>query len=150
MEVDLDGRRMRPVFGLRFLLPLVAAAPAAAQQPCASAVDSTAAPAVRIHARALVGELRFTSEPRADVAVGGCPAANAIDVIIRDNLPRPVQAGTTYRDVAIGIEIRTSLSVLCASALKSLLSEASTPAAARMARLCGDTSPPDTTGQRSP
>lgn len=117
----------------------ILAAPAAAQERCppAEAAAGAAAegrgPTVLIRATAEIRELRFDSQPRAEVRTGGCAAAeNDVVVTERVNLPDPVEPGVTYRDVRIGVEIRARLDVVCLSAL------ADDPA---LAALCGAAAP---------
>jgi hypothetical protein len=105
-------------------------------------------PSVQILARARIGTLRFTSSPRAHAAVGGCGVAEPIDVTIRENLPAPVEPGTTYHDVDVAIEIRTSLRVLCSGALQSLLrADATGDGAGRLRRLCAASPEPARDGR---
>lgn len=97
---------------------VLAAAPAAAQDGCArpgagAAADSGQAPAVAIRAAADLRELRFETQPRTSVGTTGCAGVQGVRVTERVNLPRPVQPGTAYRDVRVGVEIRAHLDVAC-------------------------------------
>jgi hypothetical protein len=133
-----------------FALAFLPASAVSGQVACPPAADSTVQPLVRIHAHARVGELRFTERPVASAAVVGCGFAEPIVVTIRENLPRPVEPGVTYRDVDVAIEIRTSVAVLCSPALQSLLrAQGAGAAGSRLAALCPANSP-DTTRMRLP
>jgi hypothetical protein len=119
-------------------MPVVAAAPAAAQDGCARpgpavAADSARAPTVLIRATADLRELRFDARPRTEVRTPGCAELDGVTVTDRVNLPDPVEPGVTYRDVRVGVEIRAHLDVVCLPAL------AADPA---FAALCGSAAPP--------
>jgi hypothetical protein len=99
------------------------AAPAAAQE-CAlpggltgAPADSVRPPDVRIVASVSARELRFDSEPRAELRLNGCPVPDSAFVTERVNLPERVEPGVTYRDVRVGVEIRAWLNVQCLPAL---------------------------------
>jgi hypothetical protein len=97
---------------------VLASAPAAAQDGCGrlpslGGADSAGGPLVRIRAQATIRELRFESQPRAEVRTLGCAGLDSVVVTERVNLPDPIEPGVTYRDVRVGIEIRASLDVAC-------------------------------------
>lgn len=135
---------MRGAIGTMVAMACVlGAVPAAAQAGCvlsplAAGADSARAgggraPDVLIRATVTAAEVRFRTQPRASVRVPGCAGLDSVVVTERVNLPDPVQPGVTYRDVRVGIEIRTHLNVLCAPAL------AADPA---FAALCAAATPP--------
>jgi hypothetical protein len=102
--------------GVLAAMLVLAAAPAAAQEECAvtpAAADSGRGADVVVRASASIRELRFESRPRTRVRTAGCAALDTVVVTERVNLPDPVEPGVTYRDVRVGVEIRTSLSVVC-------------------------------------
>lgn len=98
------------------------AAPAAARaqaasQPCAdSARADTAGAVVVIRASMEADEVTFRTEPRASARVAGC-AGPTVRVVERRNLPERVEAGTTYRDVRIAVEIVGRVEASCLAAL---------------------------------
>jgi hypothetical protein len=95
-------------------------------------------------------ELRFNSPP--DARIRFCWGSDSLHVIERRNLPSPVVAGTTYRNVFIAAELRAYLNAECLS--ERLGVSDSTPSSASN-RSCGalrlnaaaarGTRPPDTT-----
>ena len=109
-----------------------------ARAQCAPA-DSTAPPLIRIEARAQAAELSFARAPDAGVRVEGC-ATNAVNVLVRANLPEPVTPGVTYRAVDVHVEIVAHASALCSPVLLELI-ESST-AQPRLAALCAARQPP--------
>ena len=92
------------------LLVLLAAPAAGQAAACPAPGDSARPPDVVIIASAQIAELRFESAPRLRLTTLGC---DSVRVTERRNLPTPVQPGVTYRDVGIGIEIRSWLNVQC-------------------------------------
>jgi hypothetical protein len=114
--------------------------------PRAAPADSTARPDVVIVASAQIDQLRFESAPRAELRLFGC---DTLVVTERRNLPKPVQPGVTYRDVGIGIEIRSWLNVQCLlPALTRAGQGAATDSLRALAALCSPT-PADST-RRAP
>lgn len=101
----------------------VLACPAAAQECAApprlnaAPADSARRPDVLIVASVTARELRFESEPRAELRLNGCPVPDSAFVTERQNLPERIEPGVTYRDVRVGVEIRAWLNVQCLSAL---------------------------------
>jgi len=90
----------------------------AAPVPCAadSAWADTAGAVVVIRASFTAEEVTFRSEPRASARVAGC-AGPAVRVVERRNLPERVEAGATYRDVRIAVEIVGRVEAACLAAL---------------------------------
>src|SRR5687767_4924936 len=74
-------------------------------------------------------EVRFATQPRVRVRL--CWAGDTLTVVRRDNLPTPVVAGTTYRNVFVAVELLGRLNAGC------LLDRLATRAPANRAR--GDT-----------
>ena len=102
-------------------LVLVCLAPSAAQgqarPACAdSARADTAGAAVVVRASVAIDEVTFRTRPRAGARVNGC-AGPAVRVLERRNLPERVEAGATYRDVFIAVEIVGRLEAACIAAL---------------------------------
>jgi hypothetical protein len=56
-------------------------------------------------------EVRFATQPQ--VRVRFCWAGDTLTVVRRDNLPRPVVAGTTYRNVFVAVELLGRLNAEC-------------------------------------
>lgn len=56
--------------------------------------------------------MRFASQPRIQVELCG-GVLDSVRVLERRNLPDPVQAGVTYRDVFIAVEILGHLNAEC-------------------------------------
>jgi hypothetical protein len=121
----LDGilMRLRWTALMAAMLTVLACAPAAAQACAGIPVNADSAraqgrkPDLLIVASVSAREVRFESEPRAEVRLNGCAALDTVIVTERTNLPDPVQPGVTYRDVRVGIEIRGWLNVECVAAL---------------------------------
>jgi hypothetical protein len=119
------NRRWRISLGLAALFaPMGAAAqiaadiaPRTACPPTAEADSTRPAPDrppdVIIRASVTARTLRFTTRPRADVRAIGCGALDSVIVTERVNLPDTVEPGVTYRDVRLGIEIRSWLDMRC-------------------------------------
>jgi hypothetical protein len=57
-------------------------------------------------------EVRFASQPRIEVRLCG-GLGDTVRVVERRNLPKPVVAGRTYRDVSIAVEILGHLNAQC-------------------------------------
>ncbi len=83
-------------------------APTSSPAPSApSATSSTAstAPDLSITARVTARELRFDVVPNPSVEFTGQPRRETVWEADRENLPRPVQPGVTYRDSGIRLRI---------------------------------------------
>lgn len=76
------------------------ATPCPAPRSLAASTDS-AKPDIAIRARVEMRELRFDSSPQMSLQVFGCPQVDTSRVVVRTNLPQPVQPGVTYRNVVI-------------------------------------------------
>lgn len=131
--MDLDSGRSKipraPVeplsepstLALRCCLALLAAAActpagrAAAQAgpACPPASDSARAPDLVASASVQAEELRFRTPPRAAARVTGSAPGDTVRAAERRNLPRPVQPGTTYRDVYVSVEVLGHLGAEC-------------------------------------
>ncbi|HEX6369020.1 MAG TPA: hypothetical protein VF006_08805 [Longimicrobium sp.] len=115
--------RLRRTGSMAAVLAALACAPAAAQECAGIPVNADSAraqgraPDLLIRASASARELRFQTQPEAEVRLTGCAALDTVIVTERTNLPHPVQPGVTYRDVRVGIEIRGWLNVECVAAL---------------------------------
>ncbi|NUQ21429.1 MAG: hypothetical protein HOQ09_10760 [Gemmatimonadaceae bacterium] len=80
-------------------------------------------PAIILRASASAREVRFASQPQIVVRLCG-GTFDSVRVIERRNLPSPVAAGTTYRDVYIAVEILGHLDAAC---IASKLGASTTP-----------------------
>jgi hypothetical protein len=115
--------RLRRTGSMAAVLAALACAPAAAQECVGIAVNADSAraqgrrPDLLIVASVSAREVRFETQPQAEVRLTGCAALDTVIVTERTNLPDPVQPGVTYRDVRVGIEIRGWLNVQCVAAL---------------------------------
>ena len=86
----------------------------AASQSCppprsGSAADTTKSDIV-LFARVRAETLRFESAPELRGTVSGCPQLDTTRLVIRTNLPKPVQSGVTYRNVVIDARLRANFS----------------------------------------
>jgi hypothetical protein len=127
---------------------LLLAARADAQQVAlcdtTAAADSVAlAPDLIIRASASADAVRFDSQPRVDVRLTGCAAADSIRVLERRNLPDPVQPGVTYNDVFVAVEILGHLDVECLleDLGLELSADSSAAAGSLLSEICGRTVP---------
>jgi hypothetical protein len=71
-----------------------------------------AAPDIIVRASVSAREVRFASQPRVSIRLCG-GTLDSIRILERRNLPSPVVAGTTYRDVRVAIEILGHLNASC-------------------------------------
>lgn len=69
------------------------------------AASSTASPDLEITANVTARELRFEVVPNPTVEFTGKPERVTVWDAERDNLPRPVQPGVTYRNIGIRLKI---------------------------------------------
>ena len=88
----------------------------AASQSCppprsAPAADTTKSDIV-LFARVRAETLRFDSQPELRASVSGCPQLDTTRLVVRTNLPKPVQSGVTYRNVVIEARLRAQFSDL--------------------------------------
>lgn len=80
------------------------APPETSQQKDASQVPEESAD-LAITATVTAKELRFEAVPNPTVEFPGRPERDTVWDAVRDNLPRPVQPGVTYRDIGIRLTI---------------------------------------------
>lgn len=66
-----------------------------------------------LHASAQANEVRFASQPQVRVRL--CWAGDTLTVVARENIPSPVVAGTTYRNVYLAVELLGRLNAVCLS-----------------------------------
>lgn len=105
---------------------------------------STRRPAIILRASASAQEVRFASQPRIVVRLCG-GTLDSVHVIERRNLPSPVVAGTTYRNVYVAVEILGHLDAACIASKLGAGGSAPTPT------VCGSLSATDSAGaQRTP
>ena len=71
------------------------------------------APGVVLLASVHADQVRFAAKP--EIRVRLCWGGDSVRVVERTNLPSPVVAGTTYRDVFINLEILGHLNADCLS-----------------------------------
>jgi hypothetical protein len=88
----------------------------AASQSCppprsAPAADTTKSDIV-LFARVRAETLRLDGTPEIRANVSGCPQLDTTRAVVRTNLPKPVQSGTTYRNVVIEARLRAQFSDL--------------------------------------
>jgi hypothetical protein len=87
----------------------------AASQSCppprsAPATADTTRSDIVLFARVRAETLRFEGTPEVRAAVSGCPQLDTTRLVIRTNLPQPVQSGVTYRNVVIDARLRAQFS----------------------------------------
>jgi hypothetical protein len=99
--------------GIAVVAVLAASAPASAQQQPANcpaprslslSSDSTK-PDIAIVARVQAAEVRFNSQPQTSLQLFGCPQVDTSRIVVRTNLPSPVQPGVTYRNVVVDFRL---------------------------------------------
>lgn len=73
--------------------------------------DTTGSVAIMLLASASAQEVRFARQPRIRVRL--CGAVDSVRVLERRNLPQPVVAGRTYRDVYVAVEILGRINAAC-------------------------------------
>lgn len=86
----------------------------------------TGAPDILLLASVQANEVRFATQPRVRVRL--CWAGDTLTVVQRENIPTPVVAGTTYRNVFVAVELLGRLNAEC------LMSRISTRAPVNRAR----------------
>jgi hypothetical protein len=62
-------------------------------------------PDIAIIARVQAAELRFNAQPQTSLKLFGCPQVDTSRVVVRTNLPTPVQPGVTYRNVTVDFRL---------------------------------------------
>jgi hypothetical protein len=118
----------------------------AASQSCppprsAPAADTTKSDIV-LFARVRAETLRFESTPEVRAAVSGCPQLDTTRLVIRTNLPQPVQPGVTYRNVLIDARLRAQfadIECLLADLAGATVADSARNRGARSACSRGDT-----------
>lgn len=112
--VKLNVRSMRTLLHAVVVGAIGAALPHALTAQARPSADSAAARrqvAVVIFAEASAKEVRFKSQPQLHVRLSG--GVDSVHVLDRRNLPSPVVAGTTYRDVHIAVELFGRVNAEC-------------------------------------
>ena len=71
----------------------------------------TGAPDIILTAAVQANEVRFASQPQVRVRL--CWAGDTLRVVQRQNIPSPVVAGTTYRNVFVAVELLGRLNAEC-------------------------------------
>lgn len=69
------------------------------------------APDIILRASVHADQVRFASQPRVRVRL--CWGGDTLRVVQRENLPSPVVAGTTYRNVYVAVELLGRLNAQC-------------------------------------
>ena len=110
-----------------------------------SARGDTAGAVVVIRASVHMNEVTFRTEPRATARVPGC-VGPPVRVLERRNLPERVQAGATYRDVYIAVEIVGRVEAQCIAAL----AQGGGPGTVLSGGACGTAAPADTARRAAP
>ena len=72
---------------------------------------ATGEPDIILRAAVQANEVRFASQPRVRVRL--CWGGDTLRVVQRENLPSPVVAGTTYRNVYVAVELLGRLNAEC-------------------------------------
>ena len=85
--------------------PAPASSPAPRLSPSTTSSTTATEPDLSITARVTARELRFDVVPNPTVEFTGQPRRETVWEADRDNLPRPVQPGVTYRDIGIRLRI---------------------------------------------
>jgi hypothetical protein len=107
--------------GLLVLAGLLASASAASAQQTAGAcppprslslLPDSAKPDIAIVARVQAAELRFNAQPSTSLQITGCPQIDTSLVVMRTNLPTPVQPGVTYRNIVVDFKLHMKLAEL--------------------------------------
>lgn len=81
------------------------ATPAAERRPASRQAAPTEEADLSITANVTARELRFDVVPDVKVEFPGKPERNTVWEAERQNLPRPVQPGVTYRDIGVQLKI---------------------------------------------
>lgn len=89
-----------------------APSPADSSARAAGAGQIGTTPDIILRASVSAREVRFASQPRVSIRMCG-GTLDSVRVVERRNLPTPVIAGTTYRDVYVAIEILGHLTGSC-------------------------------------
>ncbi|MGQ0814606.1 MAG: hypothetical protein ACT4O1_09085 [Gemmatimonadota bacterium] len=89
------------------LMPLADVVAQTCPPPRAATPSDTTRPDIAIVARVRAAALRFDVRPSATLQVAGCPAVDTTHVVVRTNLPKPVEPGVTYRNVTVDFRLTT-------------------------------------------
>lgn len=126
-------------------------APSTPAAPSPAATPASGRIAVSIFASASARSVTFAREP--EIRVRLCGGLDSVRVIERRNLPTPVVAGRTYRDVYIAVEILGRIDGACLAERLGVRDSARAPAAETTRGACaaitvggllpGGHSPPD-------
>lgn len=109
--------------------------------PQTSRADTVAPlPDLEITANVTVRELKFDEVGDAKVEFTGKPARLTVNDAERQNLPRPVQPGVTYRNIGVRLVIRSAFADID-RIVSEILGESSPPAE-RVEKKPADTKPP--------
>lgn len=71
-----------------------------------SAATDTAKADVAIIARVNARVLRFNADPATSLNILGCPAVDTSRVVIKTNLPTPVQSGVVYQNITVDFRLK--------------------------------------------
>jgi hypothetical protein len=69
-------------------------------------------PDIAIITRVQAAELRFNSQPQTSLQIFGCPQIDTSRVVVRTNLPTPIQPGVTYRNVVVDFRLNMKFTEL--------------------------------------
>lgn len=112
--------------------PLNPTLPDSVSAQAGSRVDDS--PDIVLLASVHADQVRFASKP--DIRVRLCWGGDSLRVVERTNLPSPVVAGTTYRDVFINLEILGHVNAAClASKITGVATDTTTSTRASCAGL---------------
>ncbi len=123
-------------------------APRASSAQASASVDSAKRVAVVIFAEASAREVRFAKQPQLHVRISG--GLDSVHVLERRNLPSPVVAGTTYRDVYIAVEIFGRVNSECIANTLTGQRDKTTPPDCASLELRGTTRPPSDSSSTLP
>ncbi len=75
-------------------------------------IPDSVKPDIAIIARVQAAELRFNAQPQTSLQLFGCPQIDTSRVVVRTNLPTPVQPGVTYRNVTVDFRLNMKFAEL--------------------------------------
>jgi hypothetical protein len=76
-----------------------------------SGTPQSGAPDILLEAAVQANEVRFAAQPQVRVRL--CWGGDTLRVVQRTNIPSPVVAGTTYRNVFVAVELLGNLNAAC-------------------------------------
>jgi hypothetical protein len=76
------------------------------------ALPDSVKPDIAVIARVQAAEVRFNSQPGTSLQLFGCPQIDTSKVVLRTNLPTPVQPGVTYRNVVVDFRLNMKFAEL--------------------------------------